>query len=280
MDYFKALLLAVALVSCLTFSHSAPQSNKQGNKEKQAKQGGSGKLHTLPLPSYIGKGCNPNLPQNEFNKCVVKKGQPAIEKISAGDPQYRVPKLDPFTIPSLIIDQGTKQVGMKMACTNCQLRGLKYTKFVAARADLKKRHVEWDFKLDKVLFTGQYKVSGQVLLLPLFGSGFANISLTGVKFTFVYDFDVVKKENGREYVELKEGSKLTFGAESMKIRLENLFNGDKLLGENMNTILNENWKDLLREIGPAVGDALASVFRNTLSSVAQLVPYDVLFPTK
>lgn len=53
-----------------------------------------------------------------------------------------------------------------------------------------------------------------------------------------------------------------------------------VLGENMNTILNENWKDLLREIGPAVGDALASVFRNTLSSVAQLVPYDVLFPTK
>lgn len=67
-----------------------------------------------------------------------------------------------------------------------------------------------------------------------------------MKFTFVYDFDVVKKENGREYVELKEGSKLTFGAESMKIRLENLFNGDKLLGEFILHIINLNFSWTLK----------------------------------
>ena len=46
------------------------------------------------------------------------------------------------------------------------------------RVDLNKRHVEWDFSLDRLMFLGKYKVSGRVLILPITGSGDANITLS------------------------------------------------------------------------------------------------------
>lgn len=83
------------------------------------------------VASYIGKGClrdDPNL-----NECVVRKGAPVIDRIVKGDPKYRIPKLDPLVIPELTIEQGTKQVGLRMTCKNCELHGLKGTRFVKAR---------------------------------------------------------------------------------------------------------------------------------------------------
>lgn len=49
-------------------------------------------------------------------------------------------------------------------------------------------------------------------------------------------------------------------------------------GDNMNIFLNENWKDLLKEFGPPIGDALGTIMKNTLESVSDLVPYEFIFP--
>lgn len=51
------------------------------------------------------------------------------------------------------------------------------------------------------------------------------------------------------------------------------------IGDNMNIFLNENWKDLLKEFGPAIGDAFGTIMKNTLGSVSDLVPYEFIFPT-
>lgn len=46
----------------------------------------------------------------------------------------------------------------------------------------------------------------------------------------------------------------------------------------MNRFLNENWKEVTSEIGPAVGEAIAEVFRVTLTSIADLVPWEYIYP--
>lgn len=51
-----------------------------------------------------------------------------------------------------------------------------------------------------------------------------------------------------------------------------------LLGDNMNRFLNENWKEVTTEIGPAVGEAIAEVFRVTLTNIADLVPWEYIYP--
>lgn len=64
------------------------------------------------------------------------------------------------------------------------------------------------------------------------------------------------------------------------IRLENLFNGDKLLGPQMNIFLNENWKEASREVGPSIAKAISEIIYQILSNICELVPYNEIFPPK
>ena len=45
----------------------------------------------------------------------------------------------------------------------------------------------------------------------------------------------------------------------------------------MNTFLNENWKDLERDIAPPIGEALSQVVERILTNIFELVPLDEAF---
>ncbi|KAL1132411.1 hypothetical protein AAG570_010366, partial [Ranatra chinensis] len=224
---------------------------------------------------YIGTGCNRNDPN--LNDCVVRKGSPAIKKVVQGDPEYRIPRLEPLVIDSLSIGRGTKQVGLVLTCTNCTLYGLQNTKFVRSEVNLKNKTCVWHMELDKLEVRGKYNVTGKVLLLPITGNGKAKFTFSKIVFSYAYDWILDKKSNGFEYVNIQNGQ-LKFKVGKMTIDLENLFNGDKLLGENMNKFLNENWQEILKDIQPALVESLSAVFKTILNAMAELVPYDNMFP--
>jgi len=46
----------------------------------------------------------------------------------------------------------------------------------------------------------------------------------------------------------------------------------------MNMFLNENWKDLVRDLAPPIGEALGQVLKTVLTNIYELVPYDEAFP--
>ncbi|KAJ4432281.1 hypothetical protein ANN_20899 [Periplaneta americana] len=96
----------------------------------------------------------------------------------------------------------------------------------------------------------------------------------------VYSFDVLKKLNPhiKKEVGLPANTTFTFDVKGMKIHLDNLFNGDKFLGENMNHFLNENWQELLKEMGPAVGEALNQFITAMLNNIFELVPIEESLP--
>lgn len=58
----------------------------------------------------------------------------------------------------------------------------------------------------------------------------------------------------------------------MVFKLDNLFDGDKALGDNINKVLNDNWKDIYDEIGGSYEEAFntifASIFKNILGKVS------------
>lgn len=58
---------------------------------------------------------------------------------------------------------------------------------------------------------------------------------------------------------------------------ENLYNGDKLLGESTNQFLNESWDDIFREIKTNIFDAFTLIAENTLRNTFNKVPYNDLF---
>ncbi|KAK9504240.1 hypothetical protein O3M35_010615 [Rhynocoris fuscipes] len=227
----------------------------------------------LKLPSYI-KTCRQNDPK--LNECVVKNGRLAIPKFINGDTKYRVPRLDPLDITELKVHQGSKQLGLTMALRDCKVTGLKHAQFIAARTDLNRRHIEWDFYHPFITIAGKYDMAGQVLVLPIRGRGTANITLTNMKTMFKFDFDLVKRDDGEEYMKVTKTDIDTDIGHAI-FRFNNLFNGDRLLGESMNRFLNDNWKEVVKELGAPVVDSISQVFEIILSRITELVPYHLVY---
>lgn len=63
----------------------------------------------------------------------------------------------------------------------------------------------------------------------------------------------------------------------MIFKLENLYNGDKALGDNTNLFLNENWKDVFPETKESIFDAFSQIMDNVIRQVFAKVPYKELF---
>jgi hypothetical protein len=46
----------------------------------------------------------------------------------------------------------------------------------------------------------------------------------------------------------------------------------------MNSFLNENWKELVRDLAPPVGDALGLIVERILTNLFERLPFDEAFP--
>lgn len=61
------------------------------------------------------------------------------------------------------------------------------------------------------------------------------------------------------------------------MNFENLFNGDRVLGESTNQFLNQNWADILRELKPVLTEAIAKIYQSIAQPVFAKFPYADLF---
>lgn len=82
-------------------------------------------------------------------------------------------------------------------------------------------------------------------------------------------------KNGKEYVKIDNCSVRT-KVEGVKIRLENLFNGDKVLGDLGNRLINENVDLLKPDFIPAFEKAFANVYKQISNDILALAPLDEL----
>ncbi|RZF47841.1 hypothetical protein LSTR_LSTR013931 [Laodelphax striatellus] len=226
----------------------------------------------LKLPTYI-KPCPKDA---NFNKCALEHGKAAIPKILKGDGKYRIPNMQPLEVEKIVVGDGPdSKIGLQLVCEKCKFYGLEGVQLEDIKFDFEKKRVFLQGRVPKVQMKGKYKASGKVLVLPITGDGDADINLTNVGLKYNADFEVEKK-NGKDHLKLVNPV-LDIETDGINFKLTNLFNGDKLLGDNMNTFLNENWKELLKEFGPAVSETLAQIITLIVNNIAELVPYEDVF---
>lgn len=83
--------------------------------------------------------------------------------------------------------------------------------------------------------------------------------------------------NGIEYVKFDQLlMKVTVG--KSRIRLENLFNGDRTLGEIGNQVINENSQLFVDEMIPGFEKSLSKTFLEIANDVLTDVTFDEMFP--
>ncbi|XP_046663477.1 protein takeout-like isoform X2 [Homalodisca vitripennis] len=202
---------------------------------------------------------------------LCAKVETVIRKLVHGDPKYRIPDMDPMKITELVVNQGDQQIGLNLTIKDFGIYGLKEAKFTGSRMDLKKKHVEWDFLIPKLMILGDYIASGKVLVLPISGNGKGNITLLNVNATYKFDYKL-EKVKGEDYLKITT-KKLVFDTSRLYVRMENLFNGEKVLGDAMHQFMDENWRDVVKELGPAIADAIGSIFTLILTNIASVVPF-------
>lgn len=85
------------------------------------------------------------------------------------------------------------------------------------------------------------------------------------------------KKNGENYLKIID-MKIKYDLSNVHIQLNNLFNGDKALGQRMNDFLNENWKSLAEEVRPLMNKALVDILRASIDKIFDSFSYDDLLP--
>lgn len=122
---------------------------------------------------------------------------------------------------------------------------------------------------------GKYKIDGRILVLPIRGEGDADLIFDNADLIVKYKPKVILK-NGKQYIQT-ERFQLDFDTTRLHIKLENLFNGDKALGDNMNQFLNENWRDILNELKPAITFAVEEILKGIINRIFMKIPYSEIF---
>lgn len=151
--------------------------------------------------------------------------------------------------------------------------------------------------VDAVTCAGLYDINGKILILPITGKGAYNITLSMKylpsyihkkrPFTISLSLSVEPllsvrftgkpyKINGEIYLK-----PINFEVEAKPKRVlfnfENLFNGDKALGDTMNGFLNENWKLLYDELRHDIQRGLADNFQELIAKIFDKYPYSKFF---
>lgn len=220
-----------------------------------------------------------NCPQSgplSLNDCIVKRIRFAMPYVVPGYPKYRLPALDPLEVTSIEVDTGSKQIGLSLKLAKVKIHGLHTADFYKSSIDLASRHWELYFTNPRLEVLGDYKMDGKVLILPITGEGLGNITLSDISGHYTMDWEYYKKNN-KQYAHITS-STMGFKVGRAYFNYQNLFNGDKALGAQMNNFLNENWAEVIQEFGPAVGDAFNQVFRQLIQNGFDLVPFDSFFP--
>ncbi|CAI6362516.1 unnamed protein product [Macrosiphum euphorbiae] len=179
--------------------------------------------------------------------------------------------MDPLRISTLLIDQGKGPVSLKLDFKDLDISNLKSVIIDKIHYNAETYSLDAEVHPQKsIMLDGDYETNGKVLILPIVGKGRCKIVIDVSKFVGTVQMKPVVK-NGNKYLEIVKIA-WKFTPTNMKIKLDNLFNGDKALGDNMNVFLNENWRELLKELQPAIEEVFGQAFGQIAQSFLSRVP--------
>jgi hypothetical protein len=117
----------------------------------------------------------------------VRVANAVVARARNGYPEIGLPVLDPLRIDKMNVDQGGDgPVNLKISLRNVNLIGLSGTRFIKIagfKQNIDRSKIELHFIHPFMRIEGPYKLNGKVLVLPVQGSGIANISLSELRMT-------------------------------------------------------------------------------------------------
>uniref|UniRef100_A0A1A9UR21 Hemolymph juvenile hormone binding protein n=1 Tax=Glossina austeni TaxID=7395 RepID=A0A1A9UR21_GLOAU len=220
------------------------------------------------LPSTITT-CHRNHP--DLENCIIKAVEavrPLLGHGNFGD-GYRSPPLEPLNLDNIELGGGQQ---FHAIFSNMQVRG--GSNFIINKLKANTSSMAFDLllTLPRIDFVGNYFMKLNILLLDVEGQGkvrghcenaTALVKMRGVRY-FKDDVELVK------FIKMP----MRINISVFKMHLDNLFNGDPVLSEVGNTIINDNQDLYLKEIIPGLQKALSQKFLDIANMMLAYTTYD------
>jgi hypothetical protein len=210
--------------------------------------------------------------KDALNRCLFQIVEDLRPLMPTGIPDVNVPVLDPMFISSINLNQGEGPVSIKSTFSQIQVRGLSKFTTNSVTADPDAMTMRLKMQIPELRITGQYQTSGRVFVLPVEGSGtFWNV-LANVTVDSLSNL-VIKGSAPNEILQVSN-QKIDLTVGKMRMRLNNLFNGDAVLGETINTFLNENSQEVFAEVKPEMSKQVGELVIKVMNDALAALPAD------
>ncbi|XP_023709338.1 protein takeout-like [Cryptotermes secundus] len=226
----------------------------------------------LPLPTYI-KPCARSNP--DFNACALRSARDSFPYAVKGDPSFRLLPLDPMQVEQVKVEVGGAG-GLTVLMKNVHISGITDTKIEMTNFNFETRHIHHEATTPRLEVIGQYEVCGRVLQLPLSGSGNFNVTLVDTHLTYDVDYNLELIDGRRHLV--PRNPETAVSPSRMHVKQIGLFKGNEMLDERTNEFLEENWKELLKELVPIMNTVFRDILFRFHTRFDSMVPFDVAFP--
>nr|BAD83405.1 takeout like protein [Phormia regina] len=224
------------------------------------------------LPDYI-KVCSRNDPK--INECVKNTVHNMRPYLKDGIKEVPLNAMEPLYIGDLNILEGGSS-GINVKAIDLNIYGASNFEIKKLKASNNGMRFDFELNLPRLQGEGQYDINGQILTLPIKGNG----PFTG-NFTNFYAFVKIifdtKNVNDDEYLTIKD-LEVKIRTGKGRVRLENLFNGDKTLGDVVNETINQNFEVFTNELIGPIERALEKKFIAIARKILENFTYNELFP--
>nr|XP_049462885.1 uncharacterized protein LOC120951728 [Anopheles coluzzii] len=212
----------------------------------------------------VCKRANPN-----EDDCFKKMFEGTFPYIAKGIPEIGVQPFDPLRIESIQVSRGSGGLTLSGGFKKLSIKGPSNTTVRRASLDFEKHALSFDLEIPKLRIDATYNLKGNVLLLPLVGDGDVTMSLKNVKTTVVTKFSVRPLPEDAIFI---EEMKVTFLVGGMRIHLDNLFQGNQVLGASLNLFLNQNANEVIAELRSDLEHGLADIFTGLWNELFNKLP--------
>ncbi|XP_030766703.1 protein takeout-like [Sitophilus oryzae] len=225
------------------------------------------------LPSFL-KICSKSDPN--LKKCFIESVEHLKPYLAKGIPEFDIPPCEPLEIPEVVIDQGTGPVSVYSCYKNVKVYGPSQFEIKNIRIDIDKGKLKIKLWLPRLNVVTNYSMNGQILMMPIKGSGLSTGNYTEIEAILSMKAKNIEKDD-EIYYNIQDCS-VDFKIGHAQLNFENLFDGNKELGDVMNMFLNDNWKTVTNEVKPILEDRLAEIFKKFANKIFHKYPISMLFP--
>lgn len=209
--------------------------------------------------------------KEKLNSCLNQTLHDLRPFLPTGIPELSLPPLEPMQIPSIEFRQGQGAVTIKSTFTQVKVTGLSNYSTTSINADPVQQVLTVGLHVPEMMITGLYKLDGRLFLFPVRGSGDFWANFKGVDATGTSQLSVETQADGSDRLRVTN-TDIDFTIEHLRMHLSDLFNGDPLLGRAVNRFINDNGREILREVKPQVVVRLNDVVQEVMNDALSQLP--------